>query len=73
MLIILVKVFRHYKGNYYFIENISMDSETKEDMIVYRPLYERKDSMLWNRPAKMFFEEIDPNKKIISLVKKTQI
>lgn len=57
------KVFRHYKGNYYFIENISMDSETKEDMIVYRPLYERKDSMLWNRPAKMFFEEIDPNKK----------
>lgn len=57
------KVFRHYKGNYYFIENISVDSETKEDMIVYKPLYERKDAMLWVRPAKMFFEEIDPNKK----------
>lgn len=57
------KVFRHYKGNYYYIENISMDSETKEDIIVYRPLYEREDSMLWTRPAKMFFEEIDENKK----------
>lgn len=53
------KVFRHFKGNYYFIENVSVDSETKEDVIVYRPLYKRKDSMLWTRPAKMFFEEID--------------
>jgi deoxycytidine triphosphate deaminase len=57
------KVFRHFKGNYYFIENVSMDSETKEDIIVYRPLYEREDSMLWTRPASMFFEEIDENRK----------
>ena len=57
------KVVRHFKGNYYFIENISTDSETKEDIIVYRPLYERKDSMLWTRSAKMFFEEIDSNRK----------
>lgn len=57
------KVFRHFKGNYYFIENISRDSETKEDIVVYRPLYERNDSMLWTRPAKMFFGEIDENRK----------
>lgn len=57
------KVFRHFKGNYYFIESISMDSETKEDIIVYRPLYPRDDSMLWTRPAKMFFEEIDQTRK----------
>lgn len=57
------KVCRHFKGNYYFIENISMDSETKEDVIVYKPLYNRNDSMIWTRPAKMFFEEIDVNRK----------
>ena len=57
------KVFRHFKGNYYYIEAISTDSETKEDLIVYRPLYDRNDSMLWSRPAKMFFEEIDTNRK----------
>ena len=57
------RVFRHFKGNYYFIESISMDSETKEEVIVYKPLYPRKDSMIWTRPAKMFFEEIDSNRK----------
>ena len=35
------KVFRHFKGNYYFIENIAKNSETKEDEVVYRPLYPR--------------------------------
>lgn len=57
------KVYRHFKGNYYFVESISMDSETKETIIVYKPLYPRKDSMLWTRPASMFFEEIDSNRK----------
>lgn len=55
------KVFRHYKGNYYFVENISMNSETMEYMVVYRTLYNNEDSNLWVRPATMFFEEIDPN------------
>ena len=57
------KVVRHFKGNYYYIENISLDSETKEDVVVYRPLYARDDSMLWTRPAKMFFSDIDVNRK----------
>lgn len=55
------KVVRHFKGNYYYIENISMDSETKEYIIIYRNLYDRTDSNIWTRPAKMFFEEIDSN------------
>ena len=57
------KVFRHFKGNYYYIEDISLDSETKENVVVYRPLYEREDSMLWTRPAKMFFGEIDEKRQ----------
>lgn len=51
------------KGNYYFIENINMDSETKETFVVYRPLYHRDDSMLWTRPLKMFFEEISQERE----------
>ena len=57
------KVVRHFKGNYYYIENICMDSETKEYTVVYRTLYPREDSNMWVRPAKMFFEEIDENKE----------
>jgi len=53
------KVFRHYKGNYYFVEDISVHSETKEYMVVYKTLYDHKDSNLWVRPAKMFFEKIN--------------
>ena len=52
------KVYRHFKGNYYFIEDIALDSETKERMVVYKPLYERKDSKIWVRREKMFLEEI---------------
>lgn len=57
------KVVRHFKGNYYYIENVCMDSETKDFVIVYRTLYDRKDSNMWIRPAKMFFEPIDPNRE----------
>ena len=53
------KVYRHFKGNYYFVENIGHDSETKERMVVYKPLYEREDGRkIWIRPEKMFLEEI---------------
>lgn len=53
------KVYRHFKGNYYFIQNVAYDSETMERMVVYKPLYEREDGrMLWVRPEKMFFEKI---------------
>ena len=53
------KVYRHFKGNYYFVENVAYDSETQERMVVYRPLYEREDGkQLWIRPEKMFLEEI---------------
>lgn len=57
------KVVRHYKGNYYFVENISKDSETLEDLVEYRALYSKKGSALWVRPAKMFFEEVSPKRK----------
>ena len=53
------KVYRHFKGNYYFVEDIAYDSETQERMVVYKPLYEREDGRsLWIRPEKMFLEQI---------------
>lgn len=52
------KVYRHFKGNYYFVENRALDSETHESLIIYKPLYPREDSMIWVRPEKMFLEEI---------------
>ncbi len=53
------RVYRHFKGNYYFVENVAYDSETKERMVVYKPLYPREDGRaIWVRPEKMFLEAI---------------
>ncbi len=53
------KVYRHFKGNYYFVENIAYDSETQERMVVYKPLYNRDDGRsIWVRSEKMFLENI---------------
>ena len=32
------KVYRHFKGNYYFVENIALDSETQERIVVKDPV-----------------------------------
>ena len=53
------KVYRHFKGNYYFVENIAHDCETQERIVVYRRLYEKEDGRyLWLRPEKIFLSEI---------------
>ena len=44
------RVYRHFKGNYYFVENIAYDSESQERIVVYKPLYNRDDSRhIWVR------------------------
>ena len=50
-------IYRHYKGDYYLVENICLHSETLEKMVVYRALY--GDGLLWCRPLEMFVEEIE--------------
>ena len=53
------KVYRHFKGNYYFVENVAYDSETQERMVVYKPLYPREDNRnIWVRRESMFLESI---------------
>lgn len=52
------KVYRHFKGNYYFVEDVALDSETQERMVIYKPLYDRTDSKTWVRRESMFLEEI---------------
>ena len=56
-------VYRHYKGNYYFVEDIATHSETGEKMVVYRALY--GDHGLWVRPYDMFAEELPPKLRSI--------
>ena len=53
------KVYRHFKGNYYFVENVALDSENKERVVIYKPIYDRDDSKIWVRREKMFLVDDD--------------
>lgn len=54
-----MRKFRHYKGGLYEYICEARHSETEEEMVVYRPLY--NDSGVWVRPKKMFFEDVTVN------------
>lgn len=54
------RVYKHFKGNYYIVVDIATHSETKEQYVVYRRLYE--DGTLWIRPLEMFLSEVDHEK-----------
>lgn len=52
-------VYKHFKGDLYIVEDIAVNSETEEDMVVYRALY--GDNKLWVRTLKLFCEEVNKN------------
>lgn len=51
------KIYKHFKGNYYIVLDIAKDSESGEDVVVYRALYD--DNKLWVRNKEMFLSEVD--------------
>jgi hypothetical protein len=56
--------YRHYKGNEYIVLGIARDSETDEELVVYRQDYGKKD--LWVRPLAMFQEMIEIDGKQVA-------
>ena len=53
-------IYRHFKGLLVIVEDIALDSETKEKMVVYRELVGNEG--LWVRPLDMFLSEVDKKK-----------
>ncbi len=58
--------YKHYKGNIYEVLGVAKHSETLEDLVVYKALYENSVSKLWVRPINMFLEKIKKDGKIIN-------
>ena len=53
-------IYRHFKNKYYIVEDVAYHSETKEEYVVYRRLYD--DNSLWIREKSMFLSPVDKNK-----------
>ncbi len=53
--------YKHYKGNLYEVIAVAHHSETLEEMVVYKALYDTPDfgyGAIWVRPKAMFNELI---------------
>ena len=53
-------IYKHFKGDYYLVEELAKDSETLEDVVIYRKLYE--DGSCFVRPLIDFIGEVNHDK-----------
>ncbi|MCJ7792413.1 MAG: DUF1653 domain-containing protein [Candidatus Marinimicrobia bacterium] len=53
--------YQHYKGKEYEVIGVARHSETGEELVVYRQLYQSDypRETLWVRPKEMFLEEVE--------------
>ena len=58
--LLIGQVYRHFKGGLYRVEDVAKHSETLEEYVVYRKLYD--DHSLWIRPKEMFLSPVDREK-----------
>ena len=60
--------YKHYKGNLYEVVDTVIHSETLEELVLYKPLYETQDEYngkLWVRPLTMFMENVEIEGELI--------
>lgn len=60
MELVIKGIYRHFKGKYYIVEDVAFDSETMEEVVVYRQLYGNHD--LFVRKKEMFLSKVDKEK-----------
>lgn len=53
-------IYKHFKGNYYLVIDVVINSETNEEMVLYKSLY--GECLSYVRPKDMFLSEVDHKK-----------
>lgn len=53
-------IYKHFKGNYYLVEDVAINTEDDSLYVVYRALYD--DFKLYIRPLEMFLSPVDKQK-----------
>ena len=60
MKLVIKGIYKHFKGKYYIVEDVALDSETLEEVVVYRQLY--GEHKLFVRNKEMFLSKVDKEK-----------
>lgn len=64
--------YEHYKGKQYEVIGLARHSETLEELVIYKALYDSKEfgkNALWARPKNMFLETVNIDEKEIQRFK----
>lgn len=54
------RIYKHFKGDMYLVEDIAIHSETLEKLVIYRELY--GEGKLYARPYNLFISKVDKKK-----------
>ena len=54
------RIYHHFKGDDYLVLDVVINSETKEEMVLYQALY--GDGIKYVRPKDMFLSKVDKKK-----------
>ena len=57
--VLVGRVYKHFKGNYYLVVGTALNTETEELMVIYKALYE--DGQVFARPISSFTEKVERN------------
>lgn len=60
--------YKHYKGGMYEVLGVARHSETLEELVAYRALYDSEEfgkNSLWVRPKGMFRESVEVDGKTV--------
>ena len=61
-------IYRHFKGKLYEVIEIGRDSETLNEVVIYKALYEIEgfgNNSVWIRPKKMFLGDVNLQDKTV--------
>ena len=60
--------YKHYKGKLYEVIGVGRHSETLEEYVIYKALYDSEEfgnNSIWIRPKSMFLEKVEVDGKVI--------
>ncbi len=61
-------IYEHYKGKKYQVIDVVRHSETLEELVLYKTLYENELGDLWVRPKAMFMQKLEDGRPRFKLI-----